>query len=183
MLGSSYVNHLKDYIKATHKKYRRSPIAPLPVKFIGVSGLRLSNLERLMRRSLSPSSRGVLVIQAGGNDVGHIRPSQWIDALELALCFVVAYCPNLWIFWSDMLPRRKRAIEGTNQLCPTFTRLRRKGRLITGRVTGRHTNYAILHKNISCDDLLDDGVHLSNEGNRKLISNIYESIWHLFNTI
>lgn len=70
VLDSSYVNHLRDYIKATYKKHRRSPIAPLPVKFIGVSGLRLSNLERLMSKSLSPSSRGVLVIQAGGNGFG-----------------------------------------------------------------------------------------------------------------
>ena len=80
---------------------------PLPARFVGAPGLRLSGSRQLIDSALDVKGKGSIILHIGANDIGAIRDSDWLIELETIFYYLKARYPDYTPIWSDMLPRRK----------------------------------------------------------------------------
>ena len=98
--GSSLIVRLARYLQTPKEVFH----LPLPVTFIGKSGLRIAQLRPLLDQEMSPPP-ALLVLHLGSNDIGRLNSWQWIHELEVNITYLRARYPATKLIWSDMLPR------------------------------------------------------------------------------
>ena len=97
--GSSLIVRLARYLQTPKEVFH----LPLPVTFIGKSGLRIAQLRPLLDQEMSPPP-ALLVLHLGANDIGRLNSWQWIQELEASVTNLQARYPATKLIWSDMLP-------------------------------------------------------------------------------
>lgn len=141
------------------------PRSDVQVRWLGIRGLRwsrlLSEIQFRVRLDRAPD---VLLIHAGGNDLGSRSTREILRDVKLDFLRLWASYPGIILIWSDMVARatwrRARSVPGLN-------RARAKLNRAIGKFVARNGGLVVRHREleeVDPDLLLDDGVHLNEIG-------------------
>lgn len=141
----------------------------------GYGGLRLTRTEAKLRTLLQVMEPpAYLLLHVGGNDLGSKPIKELKTCLEKIVKFAVSSMPGVVLIWSEILPREwgesQTGLEAARKRLNTYAVKLCKGQ----------GGYYLRHKNMPFNyELYDqDGVHLTNLGNQRLISNMQYGISH-----
>ena len=169
IIGSSHIKYVAKYVRESPRQF----MPPIPVRLRPVSGLRLRNLQKYINEELTPSGRGFVVLQVGGNDVSGITDWKWSRYIKDAIELITTRYPGYTILWSDMPPRTRWRYKKAYVCVNHWDRLQRRARSLVTAAGGD----AIRHKHGSVAALSPDGVHYSRAGYAFLWLSIQEAIW------
>lgn len=135
------------------------------VRWIGIRGMRwnsfLSEFQYFAEMDRAPD---VLVMHAGGNDLGVRTTREILRDIKLDCLRLWSTYPGIILVWSDIVARRvwrhARSSHGLN-------RARAKLNRAVGRFVARNGGLVIRHKDLEIVDgslLLTDGTHLNEIG-------------------
>lgn len=138
------------------------PRAEVQVRWLGIRGLRwgrlLQELHFHIRLDRVPD---VLLLHAGGNDLGAMTTRELLRDIKLDCLRIWASYPGILIVWSDMVARlqwrRARSVPGLN-------RARAKLNRSVGRFIARNGGLVVRHQDLEIADpalIGTDGVHLN----------------------
>lgn len=137
------------------------------VRWLGIRGCRWKTLLRLLFRQEGIWGRpDWLIIHLGGNDLGAVRGMRLIVEVRDDLSRVQAAWPEVWLVWSDIVPRL--VWRGVRNLV-AIDRARKKVNMAVSRFVRELGGLAVRHKALvvgSPDLFLPDGVHLFPSGMR-----------------
>ena len=154
ILGSSYVARTADFLERVGRTHH----LPLPARFRGVPGLRLSSTRRTVDDTLHLEGKGFVILHVGANDIGSETNKNWLIELEELLFYIKARYPGYRPIWSDMLPRKKWRHLRKNDAEKRRRRLQRRARGLFLSEGGDVIRHPILTYN---DDFVSsDNVHL-----------------------
>lgn len=121
----------------------------------------MSEIQFRVRLDRAPD---VLLIHAGGNDLGSRSTREILRDVKLDFLRLWASYPGIILIWSDMVARatwrRARSVPGLN-------RARAKLNRAIGKFVARNGGLVVRHREleeVDPDLLLDDGVHLNEIG-------------------
>lgn len=176
MLGHSFVARAE----------KRAQVRPLginlglpSVKVIwkGVPGLRwVQLLPQLLGLRQLHGPPGVLVVHAGGNDLGSVKMASLLPLIKADLERFKKLLPGCIIVWSDIVARRiwrrvrdVHAIDRSRKLCN-----RRVSKFVTamGGIAIRH----LMLEGKEAGLLAEDGVHLSPIGSDIFLSDLQDGV-------
>lgn len=153
------------------------PLADARIRWIGIRGMRwprlLSEFQFFAGLDRAPD---VLVIHAGGNDLGVRTTRELLRDVKLDCLRLWATYPGIILVWSDIVARRvwrhARSVSGLN-------RARAKLNRAIGRFIARNGGVVVRHKELEELDsslLWMDGVHLNGIGFDMWSLNIREGV-------
>ncbi|CAH2283677.1 Hypothetical predicted protein [Pelobates cultripes] len=106
----------------------------------------------------------VLLVHAGGNDLGNISAVNIISFLKNALSECLSMHPNLVLVWSEIIPSQ----EWPDSRCKkAMERCRRKVNMNVSRHVTTVGGLVIRHRDLECENaafLQEDGIHLNGCG-------------------
>ncbi|XP_078530629.1 uncharacterized protein LOC144817736 isoform X2 [Lissotriton helveticus] len=164
VVGHSYVSRLKDHFFAErYPEWARR--AGFNVSFYGQEGLRLEQLRSLLEPLLAgtPTPPAAVIVHLGGNDLVHLGRKYVGDAVVTELGWLAEKFPQAVLAWSHIIPRFQWqggvSVKGLNhsvkKLNNKLDKLCQSPKLQTishGCIRGQRY-------------YMQDGVHLSKEGN------------------
>lgn len=141
------------------------PLEVARVRWLGVRGLRWANVYReccLLARWVPDSV--ILVVHAGGNDLGSVRSLDLTHRIkqDLARCF--ALFRNVSLIWSEIVSRPAWCEFAAPKV---LERARRKLNKEVFRFMGQIGGFSVRHTELEGDNrvlMRPDGVHLSDIG-------------------
>ena len=170
-MGSSLIVRLEEYLrrKRAHVK------VPIPVTFIGKSGLQFSGLRGLLEQALvqQKCKPAIIILHLGANDICRVSALHWQTEMEAAVLYVKELFPSTQLIWSDMLPRLNwrsaNSFEGGEA---ARKKGQRKARYFVSCVGGS----VIRHPYIQFGCLMQDGVHLNEAGNAEFVDDLANGV-------
>lgn len=135
------------------------------VRWIGIRGLKWGRLLPEIHYYASlDRPPDILVVHAGGNDLGVRSSRELLRDLKLDFLRLWSSYPGLLIVWSDITARRTwrhaRSPQGLN-------RARAKLNKAVGKFVARNGGFVVRHRELESVDeelLIDDGVHPNDFG-------------------
>lgn len=132
------------------------------VRWLGVQGLRWTQLlSRVHFYACLDRAPDVLLIHAGGNDLGSRTTRDILRDIKLDCLRLWASYPGILLIWSDIVARKvwrgARSVQGLN-------RARVKLNKAVGRFVARNGGIVVRHRDLEELDvslLRPDGVHLN----------------------
>lgn len=135
------------------------------IRWIGLRGLRWHQvLQECQQLRAHVSGPIILVIHAGGNDVGYMRSVDIISAVKSDIAQCCALFNNLTVVWSEIVPRSVRARDVPGPLLEHF---RRKVNAQVAKFVRQIGGIVVRHRDLEGDNrdlLCSDGVHLNDIG-------------------
>lgn len=135
------------------------------IRWLGLRGLRWYQvLTECWQLWAHVSGHIILVVHAGGNDVGYTRSVDLISAIksDIAQCFAIF--TSMTFVWSEIVPRSLLARDVPG---PCLENFRRKVNAQVSKFVRRIGGVVVHHRDLEGDntDLLRrDGVHLNEIG-------------------
>lgn len=172
VIGSSYIRRLYAYI-CEHGLDRNLGL-PCRITWDGRGGRRWEHLVSVLHSHRARPAPHILVINLGGNSLcteGRNR-FQFLQQMKEDMVKVRQMLPSTIVLFSDILPRWK----WRGQTGKSGYGLERSRRWLNGAMSGftsscRHMG-CIRHQNLGLSHLVEDGVHLTSEGNALFLGNI-----------
>lgn len=132
------------------------------VRWVGIRGLRWDRLlQELHFRIRLDRVPDVLLLHAGGNDLGSRSTRDLLRDIKLDCLRLWASFPGILLVWSDMVARlkwrRARSVAGLN-------RARAKLNRSVGRFIAKNGGLVVRHQDLEVADpalFIPDGVHLN----------------------
>ncbi|OCT55986.1 hypothetical protein XELAEV_18004113mg, partial [Xenopus laevis] len=170
LLGHSYVSRAqrRAAVKKRHGRQLGFPEGRISIQWFGFPGLQWSGVwPALLRLAKAGSRPDILVIHAGGNDLGLVAQRELVAMMKRDVDRIRSMFPGIILVWSEMIPRSVwryardlQAIERSrgkvNKLLSIFIRK-------SGGVVVRHRDLEA--KLVGYLNNFDtDGVHLSDIG-------------------
>ncbi|XP_054839438.1 uncharacterized protein LOC129332380 isoform X2 [Eublepharis macularius] len=151
---------------------RRTPIGAqlglsedASIEWLGRRGLRWSGLLHLLFGGRTGPPPHILVLHVGGNDLGLLKGRALSLQVIADLRVIKSHWPDVYIFWSEMLPRRK----WREYLDPRgMARARRRANRAIQKALVTGLGIYLPHPRIKAANAAlyrADGVHLSPSGN------------------
>ncbi|VDI31239.1 Hypothetical predicted protein [Mytilus galloprovincialis] len=116
----------------------------------------------------------ILIIHLGSNDLGLIKGKELIEQIRLDIIRLHVLLPNLFLVWSEILPRRYWHLA-ENQVAINSTRKRVNAAVRNIFKEELNHGLVICHPNIKVQErnlFRHDGVHLSDIGNDVFLNNV-----------
>lgn len=176
LLGHSYI-----YWAAQRAEYRPGGrnlgFHNVDVSWRGIRGLRWSQVLSAAV-SISQSVRGpvILVIHAGGNDVGVLRMDEMLTLMRADFERIPGFFQHLVIVWSEIIPRV--TWQGARDSA-ALERVRRTVNSRVSRFVRARAGVVIRHRQLEGDNrrlMIADGVHLNNIGLDIFLSGLQDGI-------
>lgn len=135
------------------------------IRWLGFRGLRWRRLlHEVQYFSSLDRAPDILLIHAGGNDLGVRTTRELLRDIKLDCLRLLSAYPGILLIWSDIVARKvwrhARSPQGLN-------RARAKLNMAVGRFIARNGGVSVRHRDLeSIDDgfYLDDGIHLNGLG-------------------
>ncbi|KAM3929143.1 uncharacterized protein RB166_006927 [Leptodactylus fuscus] len=147
------------------------------VSWCGIRGLRWSQvLPEAIEVSRLTTSPVVLVLHAGGNDMGTLSMAELITLMRADLDRVVGYFSEVVLVWSEMVPRV--TWQGAKE-AGALERSRRGINARLARFVRAKDGVVVCHRQLEGDNrrlMRPDGVHLNDIGLDIFLSGIQDGV-------
>ncbi|XP_066444900.1 uncharacterized protein [Eleutherodactylus coqui] len=170
------------YVYWAEKRARNRPIGVnlglnVPVRWLGIRGLQWPRLlQEVLKISSWKNDRVILVIHAGGNDLGKIKVAELIALMKADIFRFKEFFKRVIIVWSDIVARRiwreARDNEAIERVRKTVNFRISKHVRALGGIAIRHWELERRERGM----MRGDGVHLSDIGLDTFLSRLQDGV-------